>query len=529
MLPMAKRISVLSECLILCFLMSSTLRAEDWLTFGHDPQRTGWAPEEKTLSIQNVQGLELKWKVHLENEPLFLNALTAPIVASQVNTPQGAKTLVYVAGTSDHFFALEAETGKVVWSLNFETYSNPKNPGLFLCPQGINATPTIDRATATIYAIAADGELFGLDLGTGKVKFGPVQFVPPFSKNWSLNLVDGVLYTSLSQSCGGAPSGISSLDTRDAMRPVIRHLFFERSFGAGVWGRGGPVAGKNGRIYAATGDGPFNPSVGDFGSSVVAASLSDLRLVDYYTPVNWYDVTRYDLDMGSGSPVWFAYQNYNLLATGGKEGVLYLMDADSLGDKDHQTPLFVTPRLANDENRYQENGIWGAPSTWRDETGQAWVYIPIWGPVSKNAPSFPANNGPHPNGCIMAFRVALHGALQKPFLEPVWISSDLRVPDPAVIANGVVLVLSTGENTHQVDEHGSDIHHGPKLLTEAEREQQTTHAVLHALDAKTGKELYESGGAMTNWVHFSGLAVADGRVFAVDHSSQVYCFGLKGK
>ncbi len=31
---------------------------------------------------------------------------------------------------------------------------------------------------------------------------------------------------------------------------------------------------------------------------------------------------------------------------------------------------------------------------------------------------------------------------------------------------------------------------------------------------------------MTSWVDFSGLAVADGKVYAVDHDSNVYCFGL---
>jgi outer membrane protein assembly factor BamB len=57
---------------------------------------------------------------------------------------------------------------------------------------------------------------------------------------------------------------------------------------------------------------------------------------------------------------------------------------------------------------------------------------------------------------------------------------------------------------------------------------KNTHtAVLHALDAATGKELYNSGTAMTSWVHFSGLALADGHIYAVDHDSNVYCFGLK--
>ena len=31
---------------------------------------------------------------------------------------------------------------------------------------------------------------------------------------------------------------------------------------------------------------------------------------------------------------------------------------------------------------------------------------------------------------------------------------------------------------------------------------------------------------MTSWVDFSGLAVSDGKVYAVDHDSNVYCFGL---
>jgi outer membrane protein assembly factor BamB len=54
----------------------------------------------------------------------------------------------------------------------------------------------------------------------------------------------------------------------------------------------------------------------------------------------------------------------------------------------------------------------------------------------------------------------------------------------------------------------------------------THRAVLYALDAKTGRLLYQSGDATATWVHFSGLAIAGGRVYAVDHDSNLYCFGL---
>ncbi len=526
---MAIKTSLFRQILVSWFSLSASLCAADWLTFGHDPQRSGWAFEETTLTAQNVPELELKWKVHVKNEPRSLTALSAPVVASEVNTPQGTKTLVYVAGSSNHLFALDAQNGSIVWSRTFETYAVPKNQDHWLCPQGINATPTIDKGTGTIYTIAIDGKLYGLDLGTGNIKFGPIQFVPPFSKNWSLNLTDGIIYTSLSQGCGGAESGIYSMDITDPIRPVIRNLLISKRGGAGVWGRGGPVVGKNGRIYAAAGDGEFNPATGEFGSSLVAASLPNLKVVDYYTPTNWRDLNKYDLDLGSSSPVWFAHKNYNLLAAGGKEGVVYLMDADSLGDKDHQTPLFITPRLANDERTFEGKGIWGGLSAWRDEENQTWIYVPIWGPVSKDAPKIPRSNGPALHGSIVAFKVSSDTASKKPILEPAWISGDFNVPEPVVIANDVVFALSTGEDVRQTKQGGIINYSNLKLLTDAERKANTNRAVLYALDAKTGKVLYESGSAMSTWVHFSGLAPANGRIYAVDHDSQIYCFGLKGK
>ena len=46
-----------------CFVAAVPLLAADWPTFGHDPQRSGWAREERVLSRDNVARLTLKWKV----------------------------------------------------------------------------------------------------------------------------------------------------------------------------------------------------------------------------------------------------------------------------------------------------------------------------------------------------------------------------------------------------------------------------------------------------------------------------------
>jgi len=137
-------------------------------------------------------------------------------------------------------------------------------------------------------------------------------------------------------------------------------------------------------------------------------------------------------------------------------------------------------------------------------------------------------NGPDPHGSVMAFRVVIDPEAKQPTLKPAWISRDLDVPEPVAIAGGVVFALSTGENTQQTT--GSPlIFQKHKLLSDKERIENVHRAVLYALDAKTGKTLYDSGSDIESWTHFSGVAIADGRVYVVDHDSNLYCFGLAGK
>jgi outer membrane protein assembly factor BamB len=125
---------------------------------------------------------------------------------------------------------------------------------------------------------------------------------------------------------------------------------------------------------------------------------------------------------------------------------------------------------------------------------------------------FPMTNGAAPHGSMMGMKVVAD-AKGTPALEPAWVSGDFDMPDPAVIANGVVFAMATGSNESQ---RGG----------EAVRVKSNHPATLRALDLKTGKELFNSGNTIQSWVHFSGLAVSDGRVFAVDHESNVYAFGL---
>jgi glucose dehydrogenase len=99
----------LSASAVAIALSCSLVGAAEWLTFGGDPQRSGWAKEETTLAKDNVKQLQLEWKLKLENEPKQLNALTVPVVVNPVYTNHGSFEYVIVAGSSDNLFAVDAD------------------------------------------------------------------------------------------------------------------------------------------------------------------------------------------------------------------------------------------------------------------------------------------------------------------------------------------------------------------------------------------------------------------------------------
>jgi outer membrane protein assembly factor BamB len=529
--PMTRR--RVSRVLCALVVLNSAFKLQpDWLTFGHDPQRSAWAREETKLTPQNVKNLELKWSIQLDNMSLALNSLTAPLIARDVTTTAGIRTIVYVAGSSNHLFAIDAAAGKLAWQRTFQSYVNAKAEPFFLCPNALNATPVIDRRQNLIFTLAADGRLFGLDLGTGSVRFGPFQFVPPFAKAWSLNLSNGFIFTTTSQNCGGDRSGIYAMQVDNPTHHASYELLVRNGSGAGMWSRGGTAIGENGTVYVSTGDGPFNPSTGDFGSTFLAASLPALNVVDYFSPLNWNEVNKKDLDLPSGGHLWFAYKNHRLILGGGKESVVYLLNADLLGSADHQTPLSVSPQIGNLSKELEQKGLWGAPALWKDQNGEPWVYVTLWGEPTKAATSSAISNGDTPHGAVVAFRVVLNDA-GAPCLKPAWVSPDVNLPDAPAVANGTVFVVATGENPRQVKElrttFKSEQDWKQNLLTTEERGAGTHPAELVALDAATGTILYRSGTAMKSWNHFGGLAIDDGNIYTTDHNSKLYCFGIRAR
>jgi outer membrane protein assembly factor BamB len=85
----------------------------------------------------------------------------------------------------------------------------------------------------------------------------------------------------------------------------------------------------------------------------------------------------------------------------------------------------------------------------------------------------------------------------------------------------MVFAYGNGENT---DQSTPDL--GLGANSSEIRIKKSTNAVLYALDAQTGKELWSSGDQIKSFSHWSGISVANGRAYIATFDGVVYCFGI---
>ncbi|HEX4635993.1 MAG TPA: PQQ-binding-like beta-propeller repeat protein [Rhizomicrobium sp.] len=523
--------------------------SNEWLTWGYDQERTGWNRAETTLTPKNVGKLKQVWSTQLQvpADKYVLSTMTAPIVVAGVATANGPTDMLFILGANDVLFALDARTGKQLWSKSFPNPQTPKKPKEWLCPGTTNDTPTIDKARGLVFFITSDGKLRGLSLADGAERLTPVAMTAPFARAWSLNLIDNVLYSTSGRACGEVTdtssieyaaaisglrragtgplldaSAVNAADVSDLAHPVVTHFFVSGARPAAPWGRGGAVRGPGG-VILETSDGRYDPASGDFSESILKVAPKAARLMDSYTPTNWMDNLMHDMS-GSASPVVFNFAGKTLAAVSQKEAVLRILDANNLGGQNHMTPLWQSPKLGNDEKTGTDpsRGVWGAIATY-ENNGRRYLYLPLYGHPSKEAPVFPVTNGPREDGSIMAFEVKNDGG--RISAVPLWTSTNMVMPDPPVVANGVVYALSTGGQAMQ-----NMAHPGEQRMTyevsSVLRSTPVSNMVLYAYDAESGKQLWSSGKTLTDWVHFSEPVVALGKIFVATHDGHVVAFGL---
>jgi putative pyrroloquinoline-quinone-binding quinoprotein/putative pyrroloquinoline-quinone binding quinoprotein len=520
----------------------------EWLTWGYDQERTLWNRAETTLNKDNVGQLALKWKTQIPTPPreVVLATLTTPLVAT-VNSPQGPVMRVFVVGSDNTTYAVDATTGAIVWQRAFPNDVTPPVAPDYRCPSTQNATPVIDKESGIIYVSTSDGKLRGLSVVNGEDRMPAIEFTNGFARNWSLNLIDGIIYSPTARGCLGIPSHLTSVDLKDPLKQK-REFFTSPGGTSGAWGRGGIVRGPK-YIYLQTADGPYDPGAGKFGNSVLAVSFKELRLVDSYTPENWEYLNAKDLDLSSANAVAFPFEGKTIVASVGKESVVSLLDGDNLGGGNHQSALYTSPRWGNDEALLHDRGVWGAMATWQDPQGRRYLAMSMLGPVGKSAPPFKYSYGTANDGSIMAFEVRRDVASAKPVLSPLWVSREMHAPDVPVVANGVVYAFQSGKDSTETraagapqgrgagrgaargadagrgGDAGRGSGSGRAAAAPAAPVKLGTNAILYAFDAETGKQLFSA--ELDSFNHFNNPVVAGGTVYATTWDGKLYAFGLK--
>jgi outer membrane protein assembly factor BamB len=508
----------------------------DWLTDGGDNQRTGWQRNETILTKDNVKNMKLLWKIQTGNQVRALHSLMPVLVIGRLDTADGPRQVGIVNGISDNLYAFDVAAGKIIWQKHWDyeqpagrgggggggggggrgAPAEPQDPAHlgFLRPGGSSDTPVIGPPDAQgrrpVYFVTGDGMLHIVNAATGE------DLEPPFmfhvGKGWALNLVGSVIWMANTY----AGISIAAVRLDDPQHKVMTY----NAGSGGAWGRRGAVIDSTGTAWSTTGDGVYDPTSDPprYGNSVIGVHIvgDELKLKDYYTPTNWEWLRKRDLDPNN-TPTIFTFKGRELIAASGKECRIYVLDPKSAGGADHQTPLYKTALFCNEEVDFQDAGSWGALSTWEDPGGTRWILAPFWGPVHSQF-KFEVTHGPVLEGGVGGFKLQeRNGKLQ---LTPAWVSRDMKRGEPVIIANGMVFGYGSGEETKQAF---------PDIGLQFDstiRAAKGTRATIFVLDAQNGKQLWSSGDQMHQWNHFSGITVANGRVYLGTYDGTLYCFGL---
>jgi hypothetical protein len=512
--------------------------ATDWTTTGFDAQRSFWVRSDPKISVSTMRagGFELVWKINVNEGARQKSFVMAPVLLDFYISYRGFRSLGFIGSPADSVVATDTDLGRVEWRKDFQLQrppsSSPQCPGGMtsgvarpstvaypavitrggfgrstpaksgvgepfegavtlkqISNEQMTAPPPAPRAAGRtrrisvpenpyapriqwLHVLTSDGRLHSLYVSNGEEPARPLSFLAAQANAKGLLVAENVAYVATSNGCGGVANGIWSLDLSSS---GVKHW---KSAG-NVAGTAGMALGPDGTVYAAA------------GNELVALQDRTLERVGSYKIGN---------QAFTSSPVVFEFKGKDLIAATSNDGKLHLLGAPAI---DH--PLAVTPAFSTADFET------GAVASWQDGTGTRWLLVPAAGATAAKA-GF-KGTADVKNGAITAWKVVDRGGT--PALEPGWISRDLSAPLTPIVVNDMVFAISraeTGTNASNAGSTGSS--------------SQSAPAVLYALEAATGKEMWNSGNTLTSSVRPGGLAAGGSRVYVTTEDGTAYVFGF---
>ncbi len=430
-------------------------------TYRYDNGRTGQNVNEAVLTPSNVN-VNSFGKLFSYSLPSDSYVYAQPLYLPNVNIPGvGLRNVLYVATEHDIVYAFDADglTSTPYWQVDLAarvggtqittssaTHDDYLGPNL-----GVSSTPVIDQSTGTMYVVSNTLEngnrvqrLQALDVTTGAPKFGGSVVIqgpasgPTFdpsiqNQRPALLLANGNVYIGWGAYGDNGPyHGWIMAYSASTLAQVSVYCTTPNGTMGSNWMLGSLTADASGNIYTVTGNGSVDGN-GDHGESVIKVSPT-LAPINGFTPSNWSTLNNNDLDLGGGGLLQLPDQagtttTPHLAVLAGKEGTLYLLNRDDLGQfaganggSDHVVQEFLgefskTPCNVDGECNFQTPAYWNNNVYFIAANHPLQVYQVANGTLSKSSTqgptTFVAPRGASPvvsangtsNGIVWALRV----------------------------------------------------------------------------------------------------------------------------
>jgi hypothetical protein len=286
-----------------------------WSTYHRTSGRSGH------IAPAPASPLKRSWTKHLDNavygEPLVVGS-----------------TLI-VATEGNRVYGLNARTGHVRWQKGLGT---PQPLSGLPCgnidPSGITGTPAYDAASGSVFAVAeTEGghhTLWALNAATGHRRWSRSLDVLPDrnrlaeQQRSALLVENGRVVVSFGGRAGDCDNYVGYVTSTSVTGTgKTFHYAVPTAREAGMWASAGPILGRNGNVYVASGNGAELHGKWDKSDSVTELTPIKLRPVSIFAPGTWKDDNIHDLDLGSMSPMSVPAVHRMVIA--GKRGVVYLL------------------------------------------------------------------------------------------------------------------------------------------------------------------------------------------------------------
>jgi outer membrane protein assembly factor BamB len=547
---------------VACAALSAQGRGgSEWTTSSFDAQRTGAVRTDPRISVQTMQKpgefgpFKFLWKLKLEHDPKAATSLTQPILLDRLIGFRGFKSIAFVGTASETVHAIDVDFGTPLWKYHINySASPPPVPGVTNeCPGGL--TTAVSRPTAIVPAAIGAGGFGGGGRGgrsgggVGEPGRGATTLAtagqprgrgpgaagaPGGAAGRGVAGAPGAVPGSAAAAAGVVPGGLPGAarggggfgggpfvpgadaayaigtdgylhalnvqNGADNMPPTMFVPPNTRATGLiiGTMPEGGAIAytatingcgsqpdavwamelgGEKKTVSAfqtkgATIAGGAGPSLGRDGTVYITTTAGEAALsnaliaLESRTLTLKSSVTVAGADFTS-SPLVFQWKDKDVVLAAGKGG-LFLFDSTALSSG----PIATAPASA--AGKFSASAM----ASWQDAQATRWVAVP-------------SARG------IVTFKIGEENG--KPAFQRAWASRDMAAPVAPVVVNGVLFTASSGT--------------------------RALPSVLYALDAATGKDLWNSGRTISSSVR-GGLSAGGGNVYVPGADSTLYAFGF---